>query len=235
MEKVAWLSPVADGVQTRAFQYALGAVSYASHHDVNIEFIGCAERQVIQDARNVLAKEFLKTQCDWAFWMDADQVIPSETIPHLLAVAKAKKAFFVSGIYYQRSGSHRAALWVKSPVLLDGSMVNEPKKERSHFFVVPGDNVTQPFKVDVCGFGCVLTHKSMFEKIKYPYFVYEGAWGTDDHCSEDFYFCIEAKKAGFQLWAAPKLKVGHIGVAPIVYHEDCKLKDKDLKQVKLEV
>ena len=234
MEKIAWLTPVASGVQPRAFQHALAAVSFASHNGVEIHYFGVTERQVIQDARNVLAKNFLESGCDWAFWFDSDQIIPTNTVPYLLAVAKAKKACFVTGIYYQRQGAHRATLWTKSPIPLDGSPLKQPDTEKSHFFVLPSEGMKQPFKADVCGFGCFLTHKSMFEQMQYPYFVYSGAWGTDDHCSEDFYFCIEAKKAGFQLWAAPELKIGHIGVPPIIYREDCKMEGKDLKQVKLE-
>lgn len=233
--KIAWMTPIADSMQPRAFQHAIAAASFASHHGVEINFIGVTERQIIQDARNVLAQHFLKTDCEWAFWFDCDQIIPNDTIPYLLKVAKEKDAKFVTGVYYQRSGSHRAVLWSKNPVTTDGQPVEIlPETSYSHFFIVPSPDMTQPFKVDVSGFGCVLTHRSMFEKIPYPYFVYSGAYGTDTHCSEDFYFCVEAKKAGFQLWAAPKLKVGHIGVPPIIYREDCKLEGKDLKLVKLE-
>lgn len=233
--KIAWLTPVADNVQAKTFQHVIAAVSYASHNGVAIDYIGITERQIIQDARNVLAQHLLKTDCEWAFWCDSDQIIPPNTIPYLLSVAKNKDAKFVTGVYYQRHGSHRAVLWSKSPVPVDGQSIETLSADKySHFFIVPSVDMTQPFKVDVCGFGCVLTHRSMFEKIPYPYFVYSGAYGTDTHCSEDFYFCVEAKKAGFQLWAAPKLKVGHIGVPPIIYREDCKLEGKDLKQVKLE-
>jgi hypothetical protein len=51
----------------------------------------------------------------------------------------------------------------------------------------------------------------VFDKLKKPYFVaYEDENG--DHHTEDIEFCINAKKAGFDIWCSPTTPVGHLGI-----------------------
>ncbi len=58
---------------------------------------------------------------------------------------------------------------------------------------------------DGVGCGCLLIHRSVFEKIKPPYFVMnQGKYG-----GEDFYFCRKAKRAGFKIYADPGVLCGH--------------------------
>ena len=73
---------------------------------------------------------------------------------------------------------------------------------------------TELFKCNVLGTGFLLVKMSVFEKFdeaKMHYFQFgrrgDGslAWG------EDAYFCLEAIKLGFDVWADPLLEIGHLG------------------------
>ena len=227
--KIALLSPVAESVSPMAVQSVIAAMLKTMDSGLRVEQIGVTDRMLVQSARNLLAKGFLETDCEWAFWWDCDTIVPSDVVAQLYATAQAQNTKFVTGVYYQRLGNHYPVIWKKNPLLEDGrepkltpqselGPMNETTNDAyRHFHVFPSPGKKKPFKIDVCGFGCVLTHREMFEKIPYPWFKM-----ISGECSEDFYFCVEAKKAGYQLWADPIPRLGHIGAPGVVYQEDCK-------------
>lgn len=231
-DKVALLCPIGESVSPPVFQYALAAATHAVDNGIEMTDVGVTERTLIQSARNILVDGFLKTDAEWAFWMDADMILPRDVIPRLLATAKAKEAKFVTGVYYQRVGDHLPVLWVKEAQGTDGSKIRVRVEEGDlaaeayrHLHVAPSPGATAPFAVDVCGFGCVLTHRSMFETIPRPWFKM-----LTGKCSEDFYFSIQAKNHGFQLWADPSLQLGHVGKPQVIYREHFDSKKHQVKE-----
>ena len=73
----------------------------------------------------------------------------------------------------------------------------------------------KPFTCDYTGFGWVMIKKGVFEHpdMKYPWFapqmqVFESG-AVQDMCGEDVSFCLEAIKAGFEIWCDPTIRVGH--------------------------
>jgi len=230
--KVALLCPVAESVNPQVFKHALAMVSYASAHGYEVSQVGVTERTLIHSARNQLALGFKATDCEWAFWMDADMIFPPSTIVHLIEKAKELNTKFITGVYYQRLGQHLPVLWRKNPVLLDGTIAPllTDKKDKNeaylHHFIVPPEKT--PVKADVAGFGCIAMHREMLEKIEFPYFK-----TISDDCSEDFYFCIKAKEAGYQLWADPSLELGHMSNPKFITRKDMVLDEKNKIEVKI--
>lgn len=231
--KIAFLCPIAESVDPRTFQSALAMVSYATAHGYEVSQVGVTERTLIHQARNQLALGFKQTECEWAFWMDADMICPPETIVRLIETAKAKETKFVTGVYYQRVGpNHLPVLWRKQPELLDGRKVEfdkavkiDGKEAYLHHFIIPSGK--EPIRADVAGFGCILMHRELMDKVPYPYFK-----TISDDCSEDFYFCIQAREAGYELWADPSLDLIHIGQPKLVTKRDCKVDPTKLMEVK---
>jgi len=219
---VALLCPIAETVPPTVFQNALTVVGYAVSKGVVVEQIGITERTLIDTARNQLTSQFLKTTCEWAFWMDSDMVLPKETLVRLLETAEKKDAKMVTGIYYQRHNKHWPVLWSRNPSLESGARVgheNPTEYNQNEYlgaFTVPGPEATEPFLIHSAGFGCALIHRSVFEVMPYPWFQF-----LPGKCSEDFYFFVNAAKKGFSLWADPSLRIGHIGEPKVVYREDC--------------
>lgn len=222
------LCPIAETVNPLTFQTAMSAMGYASRNGVKVEYVGVTERTLVDNARNALTKEFLKTKSDWSFWIDADMVIPKETIVKLLTTATEKGAKMVTGIYYQRGRKFWPVCWVRDPKLESGKSVkhiNEDEYNSNEFlgtFAIPGPEAKEPFEVNTAGFGCCLIHRSVFESLDEPWFQF-----INGKCSEDFYFFVNAKKKGFKLLADPSLRIGHVGAPLIVYKENCYEKMKD--------
>jgi hypothetical protein len=74
----------------------------------------------------------------------------------------------------------------------------------------------EPFKVDFSGFGCIVIKYGVFESMLYPWFSYKQIEFIDedgDECSshegEDVYWCMEAKRLGYEVWVDPKVRVPH--------------------------
>lgn len=225
-DSVAILSPCANSVEPRAYQFAMIVASAASASGFPVRQVGVTERTLIHTARNVLANEFLATDCEWAFWLDSDMVLPANTIPVMMRWAKKLNAQFLTGIYHQRMGDHKPLALVRN------ESVVSYKEESEHSMVIVPEGCTTPFKIHCCGFGCVLMHRDVLLKLKNPYFKYEMQEGKKE-LSEDFYFCIQARKAGIDLWAIPELACGHLGQAPIITKNDFKYDGKTVA-VKLE-
>jgi len=225
-DSVAILSPCANSVEPRAYQFAMVIASAASASGFPVRQVGVTERTLIHTARNVLANEFLATDCEWAFWLDSDMVLPANTIPVMIRWAKKLNAQFLTGVYYQRVGDHKPLV-----LLRNEDRVNYKEDYEHSMVIVPEGNKT-PFKVHCCGFGCVLMHRDVLMKMDQPFFKYEYPPGKRE-LSEDFYFCINARKKGIDLWAIPELTCGHIGQAPIITKKDFKFEGKTVP-VKLE-
>lgn len=222
MNSVALLCPIAESVAPRTFQSVLAMVGYSVSKKIRINHIGVTERTLVDTARNQLVVDFLKTDNEWAFWIDSDMTFPKETLVKLLEVAKKKKTKMVTGVYYQRGGKHFPVLWLRDPELENGSkVIHENPNEYNQndyigMYALPGMDATEPFKVNTAGFGCALIHREVLELMDYPYFQF-----VPGKCSEDFYFFVNARKKGFQLWADPSIDLKHLGIPPLIGREEC--------------
>lgn len=233
-DSVALLVPCGGPVDPRVFQSTLNLVATAMHHGIVVRQIGVTDRTLVHTARNKLSQGFLMTDCEWAMWVDADMILEPRTVPVLLQWAKKLDAKMLTGIYYQRHGDHKPIIWNKVVKSSDGKIAHTDADEYCHFFVYPGAVGGQPYKVDVAGFGCSLIHRSVFDTMKYPYFkfvFYEGEDGKPREASEDFYFYVQAKKLGFDLWAVPELNCGHMADARIITHKDMSIKRSELTEM----
>lgn len=212
--------PVAQLVEPITLQSMMGVVNYAARNGVDVVNIGVTKGQLIDDARNGLAESFLSSDVEWMFWMDSDMVFPKETLVELFKTAEEKNAKMVSGVYYQRKGLNFPVLWSRGADLEDGtkSGVNSKRSETNKYvgsFMFPHPDKKEPSTAHAAGFGCVLVHREVFEVLDRPWFKFIP--GT---CSEDFYFFVNAREAGYELWYNPVPELGHIGDAPIITKRD---------------
>lgn len=222
MEKieVAIAVPCAQVVEPKVLQSMMSLVSYSSEHGFRISEIGVTARQMVDDARNGLAEAFLASPVEWMFWMDSDMLFPPDTLAQLYKTAKDKESKLVTGVYYQRKGLNLPCLWVRGNDLSNGdkATINTIKGKANEYtgtFTFPHIDKKEPFPVHAAGFGCVLTHRSVFEKMDRPWFKF-----IQGVCSEDFYFFTEAQKLGYTLWANPVPVLAHLGDAPAITKHD---------------
>lgn len=147
-----------------------------------------------------------KLQYDYQLWIDSDIVFGLEQFYRILWMDKALAA----GWYVTEDGNTTSvAHWLEEDDFKNnGGVMN-------HEMLDGIQKRRKPFTVDYTGFGWLLIKKGVFEHadMKYPWFapqmqVFESG-EVQDMCGEDVSFCLDAKKAGFEIWCDPKCRVGH--------------------------
>lgn len=145
--------------------------------------------------RNILRQKALDEGYDYFFNVDQDVIPPRNAIERMINHNKK----IVTGAYFnpwEKGGKKRllATIWVCPP--------NQPAKlvpVREN--IVAGNNLV---KIDSCGSGCLLIHRSILKKIKFRCNPSEGE-GVDD-----VFFCQDAKKSGFEIYADTSIKCKHM-------------------------
>jgi len=132
---------------------------------------------------------------EWIFMLDSDVIPPPDAIERLLGCNHK----IASGVYYRRNLPIEPGLW------------NETKDGTTFLHDYPK---TMRFEVDLCGAGCLLIHRDVFERLKKPYF----EWTLDKlpkpaGSSEDFNFLRKARKElGIRPMIDPNVQCQHIGL-----------------------
>jgi len=184
----------------------------------------CIRRGLTIDlAREQLVLQALEGKIDptHIFFLDSDVVIPSNTVGKLLSHNKP----IVSGLYFTRKKSLSPAAWRKLSPKVPKELLLKEEKE-SLFGEVEKDQVDfSPLLewdkaielVDVIGFGCVLIETWIFRKMQRPWFSFNrGRWYKgkpieDYPYSEDFYFCVKAKRElGIETYVDTSILCKHI-------------------------
>ncbi len=212
--------PIAESVHPKVFQSMMAVTAYSCQHGIQVSDIGITIREIIDLARNNLTEAFLKTDSEWLFWMDSDMSFPPDVLVELFKTAEEKNAKIVSGVYYQRKGKNLPVLWSRGEALVSGNISGEGsvKSDQNKYvgaFMFPHPDKQEPFKAHAAGFGCILVHRSVFEVMDRPWFKF-----VQGVCSEDFYFLVNAKDLGFELWVNPKPSLGHLADPEFVTKED---------------
>ena len=155
--------------------------------------IGCEVGHYIANNRNKLVERFLKTDCEWIFFIDTD------TVPPLNALDMMKhKLDICSGYYYQWSSKQLIPLIFKR---VKGRYRPDPGR--------PTD-IPNVVEVDATGAGCLLINRKVFENIEKPYFLTPCNDEGFVISTEDIYFFRKAIKAGFKVHVDRSIVAGHI-------------------------
>ena len=135
--------------------------------------------------RNYIAAQAIKNGSDYLLLTDDDMIFEPEVLDRLLAHNKD----IVGAIYNTRRGE------ISSPII---EYFDEKRP-------------TELFKCGALGGGLLLIKTKVFLKIKQPWFGYEWYDNGMVKMSNDWWFCYEARRAGYDIWADSRLEVKHIG------------------------
>ena len=167
--------------------------------------INCAFNigSVITIARRNLADIFMKSDFDYIWWVDSDMKFPIDTPLRLL-----KRNVPIVGCNYRRRRFPNANF--------TGMMGNAGTF--SEFQTT--DQSPAMELIDVLPHGCVLVHRSVYEKIQGPFYLQEYVPELNLEIGEDIFFCQQVQKAGFQIWCDQELsrEVAHIGIFHFNYN-----------------
>lgn len=184
---------------------AQDAIKYG--FDIQIASVcGCS---VVSRARNLIAYDFLKSDCQHLLFIDADINFEPESVLRLLAWSQDKA--IVAGAY-------------------------ESRKPGKHY-ILQLDNDDNNLRMDAMGLvkakrvatGFMMIQRQVFEKLMVDHPEWEHADTTTEgkrlycffdfqlkdgqYMGEDFLFCQRAKESGFDdCWIDPTIALGHMGV-----------------------
>lgn len=159
----------------------------------------------VDNARNEIVEEFLKSDCSHLLFVDSDTIPPQNALERLLAINQDVVSAITPIVENDENRKNDSNGFYKkwNCVGLDNKHV-EPNKG-----VVP---------IQGCGSSCVLIKRKVFEKLEFPWyrFLYEDDNGKMQYkdgrkviVGEDIYFTVKAVKAGFTAYADTNLICGH--------------------------
>ena len=189
-----------EGLMTATIAGPANGVPIASSIRVQGNQIG-RQRQVLWD----YWADNLKT--DWLLWVDSDIVLTIDVLQKLWKTADKINRPVVSGVYFI-SKENEGTLMKPYPVLFN----NVSEYQIQYVHPLPNNEVIQ---VDCAGFGLVLMHKSIIQKMRQAHpnqsMFLETAGAVDDQfVGEDIIFFRKMKEAGIPLHAHTGALVKHI-------------------------
>jgi hypothetical protein len=191
--KVAFASPTYGPIDPQCARSQRIAIMHAAHNGVTWTGDASPDRAGFAASRNATVESIvaLTDPPDYIFWCDSDMVIPSHAVTSLINTQQD----FVTGMYFQRRAPYMPLAYIF-----------DPKGGADHCgtfrqMVEWPDNVVAP--IDGCGFGCVLTSIRLLKSIDPPWFEWK-------KFGEDFTFCLNARKVGYQLFVHTGVQCGHL-------------------------
>ena len=156
-------------------------------------------QQPVDACRNTLVQHFLMGgNIEWMVMID-DDIVPWPTLlemRHLgLPIVSALTYTRKNGIPIACAATARRGNWTQ----MGGISENQDK----------------PVEVVGVGTGALMIHRSVFEKIKPPWFRFTYKDNGASAQGEDFYFSQKAKKAGYKLYVDTTKACGHVHLADV--------------------
>lgn len=196
-----WGSPIFN-IQNPLIQKNHELIRSLSQHEIQVvEVFGAS----VEHAKQMMYKQFLESDCEYFFNVDADIYFFDQDISPLDILLSANKKV-IGGIY----------VYKKSPCLpthrtLDLQKYYEENKKfpKNYKFIIP----KEIHEVEWLAGGCMLIHRTVIEKLVKKYLVpnlpmvHKG-----EYLSEDFGFCFRAKQEGYKIYADPRINLGHQGL-----------------------
>lgn len=190
MAKLVFASPTYGPVDPQALRSQRVAIMHAAANGHTWVADASPDRMKFDVARNASVQSALQSVemdgAEYVFWCDSDVILPASAVTRLLSYGLD----FVTGVYFQRVHPH----W---PLI---AHFNEDRQSFNWISNWPPDTVAP---IDGAGFGCLITSTKLLDAIGDNWFTYQ-------KYSEDFDFCMKAKKLGYQLYVDTGVLCGHL-------------------------
>lgn len=183
----------------------------ATKYGVDIQICNISGCSVVSRVRNLIAKDFLDSDCTDLMFIDSDINFNASDIFRLMAWNIDPKKGIVAGIPVARK---KGKTYIST---LDTD--EEENILMNHMGLVKAKRVATAF---------MLIRREVFEKMyeAHPEWRYHDekkigdemiaffdfALKDGNYIGEDFLFCDRARELGFEVWIDPTIKLGHVGV-----------------------
>ena len=144
-------------------------------------------------ARNKLANKAINESFTHVLWLDSDMVFNNQVVEDLMFCGKE----MVCGAFVSRRPPYGPCIYTS---------IKKNKIEKVKEFG------TKPFRVDGCGFACVLTSVELLQAVTQKYGT---TFQPTDYYGEDLAFCWRVGQIGREIWCEPTVRPGHIAHVPV--------------------
>ena len=151
-------------------------------------------------ARENLARYAIANRFTHVLWLDSDMVFSEEIVEDLQFCGKD----IVTGIAHSRRPPFSSCLFTEI----------YPGVEK-----FKGEYPQQAFKVAACGMACVLMSVKVLDAVYNKFGNMFQPLNEPLTYGEDVAFCWRAAQCGFDIWAEPTVRVGHVG-RRVIWPED---------------
>lgn len=159
----------------------------------------------MDQARDNLVKQALECDPHYILWLDADQLYPNDT-PERLMRHMDNNHLVVGGATPKRSNGFPLIFDFQYP---DGNFKCVHKWRPLNQGLL---------EVDAMGFGGIMTHPKVFEKIPPPRFKMWYSEHEKDYVGEDVQFFKLCKEHGIKVWCDTDLTYGHLETKPVLFN-----------------
>lgn len=153
-----------------------------------------SEGYTIAENRNYIAVKACNNKSDFLLMIDDDMTFEPDLLDQM--VAQDKDILGVA--YHPRSETGQIVKYLDETHVVRLESNTDPKYKKT-------------FECMATGTGIILIKTSVFLNTPRPWFMFEYYPTGQCKLGEDWYFCREAKKVGYKVWADPTIKVGHLG------------------------
>lgn len=186
----------------------------------------------VQENRNELVKKFLSSESDWLLQIDSDHSFRPNLLRFLMRTADSSIKPMVSGLYtnIERINDYDESFQIVNCVYREA--------DNGQYSSVEIPKNLQPFEIDAAGTGIFLCHRTVFEKMDYPWFwieLFQNSDGSTQMMNEDLAFCRAAKMAGFSIWCNPMAEATHwkeLPMLPSTMRQQLEQADKVFSEMK---
>lgn len=145
-------------------------------------------------ARNRLACKAVNENFTHVLWLDSDMVFSEQILEDLMFCGKD----MVCGAFVSRRPPYTPCIYSK--------LAPQGKVEKVTGFGL------EAFRVEGCGFACVLTSIEVLKDVQYQYGT---CFQPTPDYGEDLAFCDRVRSVGREIWCEPTARCGHIAHVPI--------------------
>ena len=176
-------------------------------HGIHIQVSSICGCSVVTRARNMIAHEFMKSDCDHLMFIDSDMTFEPESVLRLLAWNQTRP--IVGGAYESRKEGKVYILSLagdKDNIEMDGHGLVKARRIATGFMMI-----NKKVFVKLAEMHPEWEHKdNVSEAMLHSFFDFKVT--RDGYIGEDFLFCDRALEAGFEAWIDPTIKLGHMGI-----------------------
>jgi len=183
----------------------------AQKHGVDIQICNISGCSVVSRVRNLIASDFLQSDCTDLMFIDSDINFDAEDIFRLMAWNSDPKKGIVAGIPVARK---KGKVYISTldtdddeHIFMDKMGLVRAKRVATAFMIIRRDVFTQ--LKDAHPEWVYHDEKKVGDEM---IAFFDFALKDGNYIGEDFLFCDRARELGFEVWIDPTIKLGHMGV-----------------------